>query len=98
MSFQGFRYTNGEFATKMDVTFMQDMYDAITKADAWDFVKQDPGDGGFMFCTNPIMHKITLNMKYAHDHSGASFACMMRLMQQLAVVGEDKFRNLYFPM
>jgi len=66
-----------------------DMYAAITKAEAWDWVKEDPGEGGFMFSTSPTLAKICAHMDDRVGHSGASFAMCMRQMQHLARIGWD---------
>ena len=88
---------NGDFATRMDILLMEDLHSAISESHAWEFVKKDPGEDGFLFSKNPMMGKIISNMKYMNYHSGASFACMMRLMQVLAVIGPYEFQTLYFP-
>jgi hypothetical protein len=67
-----------------------DAYKAITIAEAWDFVKGDPGDGGFMFSSSPYSAAITKAMKY-DGHSGASYGWTMRVMQQIARVGWEQF-------
>lgn len=95
LSFKGLRYNNGRVADDSEVEMVQDMYDAITKANAWDFVKQDPGSGGFMFCTDPIMQDIEKNMKTLDTHSGASFASLMRMMQLIARIGEEAAVQAY---
>lgn len=96
LDFKKFRYNNGRMADKSDAEMMQDMYDAITKADAWEFVKKDPGDGGFMFCEDNMIHKIESHMKHLGAHSGASFGCMMRMMQYIARKGEEEVKKEFF--
>ena len=96
MNFKGFHYSSGRLASDYEVKLIQDMYDAVTLANAWDFVKKDPGDDGFLFCKDPMMNAIRSHMKMLHDHSVASFASMMRVMQQIAMIGEDNFRKLFF--
>jgi len=34
---------------------LEDMYRAISNLEAWDSVKADPGEGGFMFREVPIL-------------------------------------------
>jgi len=74
-------------------------YQAITKTEMWGFMKQEPGDNGYMFCSHPNMQKITTKMNelfggyIKNPHSGCSFACTMRNMQYIAKFGELKFKN-----
>ena len=74
-------------------------YQAITQTEMWDFMKEDPGEDGYMFCSHPNMQKIGAKMNelfggYVNNpHSGCSFACTMRNMQYIARFGELKFKN-----
>jgi len=69
---------------------LQDAEMAIEKADAWEYMKTEPGEGGYMFCNDPQVTEISKNIKY-DGHSGASFGWTMRVMQQLARLGTDEF-------
>ena len=84
----------GDFTlTKFDAhsqEMLTDAYKAITKLELWDTMKEDPGDGGFMFSNHEFIKKISSAMEYT-GHSGASFGCTMRIMQQLALEGWDTF-------
>ena len=70
-------------------------YDAITKANAWDFVKKDCNS--FMFSSDPIIWKITeaMNELGYYGHSGASFGIVLREMQYIAQHGIDNYRAMY---
>jgi len=70
-------------------------YDAITKADAWNFIKKDCNS--FMFCNEPIIWKITQAMSDLgyNGHSGASFGLVLREMQFIAQNGIESYRAMY---
>jgi hypothetical protein len=74
-------------------------YQAINQTEMWDFMKEDPGESGYMFYSHPNMQKIGAKMNelfggYVNNpHSGCSFACTMRNMQYIARFGELKFKN-----
>jgi hypothetical protein len=82
----------GDFAwmkNKADADMLADMWAAVTKADAWDFVRGDPGDGGFMFSGH---NKISAIMSHSKvGHSGASMAITLRAIQAIARDGWDAF-------
>jgi len=61
-----------------------ELYRAVTKADAWSWLKEDPGSGGFMFNTSNNMERIYKNMDDNHCHSGSSLAICLRQMQFIA--------------
>ena len=65
----------------------EDMYTAVTKAAAWDDIRQDPGEGGFMFGARALTAKLMENLTAPHIHSGASAAFYMRQMQFIARYG-----------
>ena len=71
-----------------------DAYQAITKADAWDYMKTDPGKDGYMFTQSDILAKINTKMTY-DGHSGASYGWTMRVMQRLARIGWEAFVRKY---
>jgi hypothetical protein len=79
------------FIADSEVRIMfEDAYTAITRAEAWEFVGRDPGDGGFMYSSDPKSYAIQKEMKY-DGHSGASYGITMRKMQQLARIGWEAF-------
>ena len=67
----------------------EEMYAAVTAADAWTAMKEDPGDGGFMFSGAPVVSKVSAHLNDTVGHSGSSFGITMRTMQRLARVGWD---------
>lgn len=74
-------------------------YQAITITEMWDFMKQDPGNDGYMFSQHPKVQIIGAKMNELfggynkNPHSGCSFACTMRAMQYIAQKGELAFKN-----
>lgn len=69
---------------------LQDAELAIDKANAWEYMKTDPGEGGYMFGDSPELREIYKNIKY-DGHSGSSMGWTMRTMQILARKGIDEF-------
>lgn len=83
-------YAEGDFSfvkSAIDRTMLEDMWAAINAAEGWEEMKADPGEGGFMFGRAPIIERVTAHLKDRVGHSGASFGCTMRVMQQLARMG-----------
>ena len=71
-----------------------DGYAAVTKAEAWDLMKEDPGLGGFMYTTNESYQVIHKHMDY-RGHSGSSYGWTMRQLQFIAVSGWDAYVALW---
>jgi len=76
---------------RMTRTMYNEMYIAIEKAGAWAEMREDPGEGGYMFSGAPVIAKISAHLNDTVGHSGASFAFTMRSMQRLARVGWDRW-------
>ena len=74
-------------------TMLVNAYQAITQTETWDFVKQDCDS--FMFSKDPKIDIISNKMAQLGycGHSGSSFGCIMRDMQNIAQNGEKKFRE-----
>ena len=72
---------------------LQDAYDAVNAAEAFEWLKKDtvPGPGGFMFCSDEMISKISSKMKCIDQHSGASFGGVMRVMEFIAKYGWDVY-------
>ena len=68
-----------------------ELYRAVTKAEAWDWLKEDPGSGGFMFNTANNMERIHKHLDDKTAHSGASFAFCLRQMQYIARKGWNEW-------
>ena len=86
-----FSYLTDEFTR----TTYEDMYAAITKAEAWDWIKAEP-QNGFMFDDSEKSKAIGsfLNGNDRVGHSGASYGLTMRAMQQLALIGWECFTHV----
>jgi hypothetical protein len=70
---------------------------ALSQLELWDFVKKDPGPGGFMYSDAPEVTQIYAKVEQLgyRGHSGASFGCILRSMQYIANYGYNNFRNKY---
>jgi len=88
----------GDFTlTKFDAhsqEMLADAYKTITKLELWTTMKEDPGDGGFMFSNHEFIRTISANLEFG-GHSGSSFGWTMRIMQRLAMEGWDTFLANY---
>ena len=80
---------------EMTRTAYEDMYAAITKAEAWADMKKEPSGAGFMFSSDPHIGRIHAALNDRVGHSGASMGCTMRAMQHLARVGWADFMAPY---
>ena len=78
-----------------DFTFMKnkmwgktcaDGYRAVDKLELWKWLATYDPETGFMFCAHPNMDLIT-NELDSNPHSGASWGCMIRTLQYIAVNG-----------
>jgi len=87
------RFTPLGFDTH-EARMLQDAYDAVTKADMWEYLKlpSTPGKEGFMFNTDIELATINLEMTYT-GHSGASHAWVMRQMEAIAKKGWETYAN-----
>ncbi len=79
----------------MTRTAYEDMYAAITKAEAWNDMKKEPSGAGFMWSTDPHIGRIRTHLIDRVGHSGASMGCTLRAMQHLAQVGWPAFMAPY---
>jgi len=73
----------------------EDMYDAITKAEAWADMINEPSGEGYMWSTDDYLLRIEQHLNDRVGHSGGSYAVTMRSMQHLARVGWDAFIEPY---
>lgn len=77
-----------------EATMLADAYQAITKADMWEYMRQPstPGKDGFMF--SPAIELAAINAEMTYDgHSGASYAWTMRQMEAIAKGGWSAWAN-----
>jgi hypothetical protein len=78
------------YLSESDKTFLLDAYQAVENTPcAWDWLKHNTKP--FMFSNDPMLMEISKGMKYMDSHSGASFACTMRIVEFIAKNGEDAF-------
>jgi hypothetical protein len=93
-------YKPGDFSFVEDSMTREMFDDAYNAIDAvwggWEFMERDPGEGGFMYSSDPYSAAIQKNMKY-DGHSGASYGWTMRVMQKIARVGWERFVTEYKP-
>ena len=73
--------------------FLHDAYQAVGMADAWSALRNEspPADRGFMFSSSAATDMIQQCMRYANQHSGASYAITMRCMERIAKRGWSQF-------
>jgi hypothetical protein len=92
---QSERQTTNPFAIvaidSYEATLLNDAYQAITVANAWDFVRNFNDDGGFMFSRRPELNTIHSHMACMDDHSGSSYGITMRIMQRIGRIGLDAY-------
>lgn len=80
--------------SKNEATMLADAYEAITKAEMWDYLRlpSTPGKDGFMF--SPAIELAAINAEMTYDgHSGASYAWTMRQMEAIAKGGWEAYAN-----
>ncbi len=77
-----------------ECVMLEDADQAITKCDLWDWIKNyaPEENQGFLFSRHPNLDRIHSAMKY-EGHSGSSYAWTMRIMEQIARVGWDTYRE-----
>jgi hypothetical protein len=96
---------NGEFVkgnfdyikNNSEKKMLQTAYQSINLLELWDFIKEDPGETGFMCSKDKNVYKIYNKIEELGygGHSGCSFGCIMRDMQSIARYGEKQFRTNY---
>jgi hypothetical protein len=71
------------------------MYGAVTKTENWDNLKEaKPGDGGFMFSSDPELRRILQEISAADNytgHSGGTYAWTLGKMEFIAKNGWAAF-------
>ena len=67
---------------------LQDAYDAISKCELWDWMRDftPHANEGFQFTQHPNLTLISGELKYT-GHSGSSWAWTMRVMEMIAKKG-----------
>lgn len=90
--------TIGDFSFIHNVSermMLEDMYDAVSKVEAWNDLRQGPGDDGYMWGAQDMTGWIVIHLKDRVGHSGASFAVTLRAMQFIAKRGWNAFVESY---
>ena len=87
------RYTSLGY-TEHEATMLADAFQAVTKADMWEYLRlpSTPGKDGFMFNTAFELAAINAEMTYT-GHSGASYAWTLRQMEAIAKGGWEAYAN-----
>ena len=70
--------------------YVEDAYQAVDKTETWNLMKEEPAEG-FMFITDPRYNVIQDHMQYLDEHTGSSYAIMMRQIQFIAQKGWDAY-------
>jgi hypothetical protein len=84
---QGKMIVPGDFSfisDKSERDMLMDMYQAVTRLEAWNEVLVEPGAGGFMFGAQDLTSRVSAALANPGVHSGASFGFCMRVMQKIA--------------
>lgn len=71
--------------------YMKDMADTVTRLALWDWFHTDPPQS-YMLWSHPNIDNIS-NGLANNQHSGATFAYCMRIMQAIAKQGFDKWNT-----
>ena len=92
-------YARGDFSFISSVDerkMLADGFQAVETTGAWEDLKADPGEGGFMFspAAAAINRRITGAMALQNTHSGTSYAWTLRNMQYIAQNGWDAYVTL----
>lgn len=76
---------------------LQTAYQAINILELWNYMKEDPGQNGFVFSGDVRVRKIFNKIEELgyQGHSGSSFGCVLRDMQIIAQKGEKEYRKIY---
>mgnify|MGYP000374307258 CR=1 FL=1 len=91
-------YPEGDFSfirEKDMCDVLSSMYGAVTETENWDNLKEaEPGDGGFMFSSDPKLRRIVQEICAADNytgHSGETFAWTLGMMELIAKNGWAAF-------
>ena len=87
------RYTSLGY-TEHEATMLADAFEAVTKADMWEYLRlpSTPGKDGFMF--NPAIELAAINSEMTYTgHSGGSYAWTLRQMEAIAKGGWEAYAN-----
>lgn len=71
--------------------YLKDAYDTVTRLELWDKMKEEVGDGGFMFSNKDYVDQIGNGLEFRDEHSGFTFSWTLRIIQWIAQDGWDAF-------
>jgi hypothetical protein len=74
----------------------KDAYNTITIAEAWELMKEYPGEHGYALNEGSVYDEIIRNLKY-RDHTGLTYGWTMIAMHFLAKNGWAAFYKEYCP-
>ncbi len=86
-------YPRGNFSfvpNKYHRKMLEDGFRAVEETCSWEYIKSDPGKGGFVWSQAPEVLEIFLAMK-CKSHSIETFKVVMRNMNRIAVNGWDAY-------
>ena len=91
---------NGEFDFIRDNNereMLATAHRAISQLEMWRFIREDPGESGFMFSGDTKVTVIGEKIEQLgyRGHSGASFGLTLRVMQFIARNGYTAYRHEY---
>ena len=75
---------------KYEASLLQDAYDAITVAEAWEYFRTF-SEESFMFSRHPVLSQVQAHMKMLAEHSGSSYGFVMRTMEAIAKDGWESW-------
>jgi hypothetical protein len=89
-------YARGDFSFitgANERAMLEDGFKAVETIEAWNDLKADPGEGGFMYspAAASINRRITGAMALQDTHSGLSYGWTLRNMQYIAQNGWDAY-------
>ena len=92
-------YAPGDFSfisDEYEKKILTNMYRAVEADRVWDYIKNGPSGGSFMF-SEEASERLSGVSKAVEDdgHSGASFACSLREIQFIARHGWDAYVKMY---
>jgi len=84
------KFTDIAGISKSDAEMLQDAADAVTTAEAWEYIRNFAGES-FMFSSSPEISEIQAHMKMMDQHSGCSYGVVMRHMEMIAKEGWESY-------
>jgi hypothetical protein len=96
-------YGDGKFEFIIDETdraYCMNAHKAITVTENWEYLRifVPESNKGFMFSKSNELEQIELEMRkdpISQNHSGASYAIIMRIMEFIAKKGYEEYKKCY---